>query len=76
MTKRGERFAMVRCVFWIVNMPVAWALLPGSPAVKYLIEVSLYANAESAYASYSAKRGERRSVENPPASEDSVGSLA
>jgi hypothetical protein len=63
--RRGERFALGRCFFWIANMPAAWLLLPGDPAVKYLIEVSLYANAESAYSSYSAKRGERRSLENP-----------
>lgn len=72
--RRGEIFAIFRCAFWTVNMPVAILLyaldrpLWLEVSVLYLVIVSIYANAESAYASFSAKRGERRSVENPPSS--------
>lgn len=70
--RRGELFALWRCAFWTINMPVAILLyaldkpLWLEVSVLYLVIVSIYANAESAYASLSAKRGERRSLENPP----------
>lgn len=72
MSRRGERFALGRCVFWAVNLPLAVLVYELSRAtwvevsVLYLVIVSIYANAESAYSSYSAKRAERRSLENPP----------
>jgi hypothetical protein len=74
MSRRGEVFALWRCIFWALNMPAAvYCYLAQKPlwlevSVLYLVVVSIYANAESAYSSYSAKRAERRSMENPPAS--------
>jgi hypothetical protein len=73
VSRRGELFALWRCIFWCVNMPAAIVCyLEAKPlwlqiSVLYLVVVSIYANAESAYSSYSAKRAERRSIENPPA---------
>jgi hypothetical protein len=61
--RRAERFALGRCIFWTCNLPLA-AIFVGPVPVKYLVLVSIYANAESAYASYSAKRGERRTLED------------
>lgn len=72
MGKGGEQFAAARCIFWMVNMPLAIGLyalqrpLWLQISVLYLVIVSIYANIESAYGSYSAKRAERRSIENPP----------
>jgi hypothetical protein len=71
--RRGELFALWRCVFWLVNMPTAIGLYAFDKpiwlqvSVLYLVIVSIYANIESAYSSLSAKRAERRSLENPPA---------
>jgi hypothetical protein len=54
-----------------VHLTFAVYVITLNPALKQSIFVifilSVYANIESAYSSYSAKRAERRSMENPPA---------
>jgi hypothetical protein len=71
--KRDEKKIIARILFWAANMPVILLLYVFARSVwleaslLYLALVSVQNNLETAYASLTGKRAERRSLENPPA---------
>lgn len=69
--RRSEWYALGRCFFWLVNLPVVVAIyllnrpLWEEASILYLAIVSIYAIVESPYTTYKAARAERRSLEHP-----------
>lgn len=72
-TKAVERLHLARVIFWWgIQAPLVVVLfffdrsLWMQLSVLYLVLVSLYANGATDLSTYTARRAERRSVENPP----------